>query len=573
MKIILKRLELLNFKGIRSLAVDFNEHTQNISGANETGKTTLFNAFLWLNFGKDIEGRKDYEIKTTDENGEVLHKLDHQVAGIYLVDGAEVTARRLYKEKWVKARGAAVAELEGHTTEFFWNDVPCREKDYQEKVNSVVKEDVFKLLTNPLYFNTGLTGYKIPDWQARRNVLLDLAGKIDDNEIAAGDTRFEKLLASLKGKTLEDYRKQLAAQKKKLKEQLEAIPTRIDEATRAIPEPLDFEAIAREILAKEKQIADLDQSLTDAAAAQKRHNDKQLAKQNEIFAHKTRLQTIESDIRSLFNQEKNDRDASIREHRANGRSKESELSNLNADKKRMEDQRGRLLTQMEQLKADWHATNNKQPDPQKDDLKCPACGQELPADKIDAKNTTYQKYVADFNANKVKRLGEITKTGQELKAQVEGLDKSLEGNRITTLTLTEEAADLRKRIEEIEADSLQKSREADQTIADRLAADEESAAVRKKIEDILAEINVLKQYEPDNSGFRVERQAFVVELDALKKQRDTRERIEQGRARVVELEKEEREFASQLVEVEGIEYIIQEFTRASARPASGWVGA
>src|SRR6185312_5814874 len=168
MKIVIKRLELLNFKGIRSLSVDFDEHCQNIMGANETGKSTIFNAFLWLNFGKDMEGRKDYEIKTTDENGNVIHKLDHQVTGIYLIDGIETVARRLYKEKWVKARGASVAELEGHTTEFFWNDVPMREKDYQEKVNSLVKEDVFKLLTNPLYFNTGLTGYKIPDWQARR---------------------------------------------------------------------------------------------------------------------------------------------------------------------------------------------------------------------------------------------------------------------------------------------------------------------------------------------------------------------------------------------------------------------
>lgn len=562
MKIILKRLELLNFKGIRSLAVDFNEHTQNISGANETGKTTVFNAFLWLNFGKDMEGRKDYEIKTTDLNGEVLHKLDHQVTGIYLIDGVETTARRLYKEKWVKARGAAVPELEGHRTEFFWNDVPCQEKDYQEKVNGIVKEDVFKLLTNPLYFNTGLTGYKIPDWQARRNVLLELAGKIDDNEIASGDTRFEKLLASLKGKTLEDYRKQLAALKKNLKEQLEAIPTRIDEATRAIPDALDFEEIGRQILAKEKEIADLDRSLTDAAEAQKVKNNQQLGKQNEIFAHKTRLQIIEADIRSLFNQEKNDRDASIREHRASGRSKETELSNLNADKKRMEDQRGRLIAQMEQLKADWHATNNKQPEPQKDDLKCPACGQDQPADKIDQKNTTYKKYAEDFNANKVKRLGEITKSGQELKAQVEGLDKSLEGNKITILTLTEEATELRKRIEEIEADSLQKSREADQTIADRLSADEESKTIRAKIEDIQAEILALQSDAPDNSGFRVQRQTLVLALDGFKKQRDTKERIEQGQNRVMQLQKEEVDLSQQLVKVEGIEYIIQEFTRA-----------
>lgn len=562
MKIILKRLELVNFKGIRSLSVDFNEHSQNIMGANETGKSTIFNAFLWLLFGKDMEGRKDYEIKTTDENGREIPKIDHEVIGTFEIDSNSTVLRRILKEKWVKPRGAAEAVFSGNETEFFWCDVPCREKDYQEKINGIMKEDVFKLLTNPLYFNTGLTGYKIPDWQARRNVLLELAGKIDDKEIAAGDTRFINLLSQLKGKTLEEYRKQLAAQKKNVRERLEMIPARIDEATRAIPADLDFAAVERAILAKEKEIAGVDESMNSASAAQKARNNEQLGKQNDIFGLKSKVQTIEADIRSQFAQDKQTRESKLRELRAVGRAKDSELANLQTDKRRMEGLKDTIGGGAGTLRADWATVNSKQPDPQKEDCKCAACGQDLPADKIEQKNETYRQYVENFNKNKALRLSEITATGKDLATQVEGLDKSLESSRVAISSTNEEIAEVRKQIDDLEADSLKANHDADSMIASLIAGNEDRITLLTQIEDIERQILTLQNPGEDNADLTAQRSALVGELDGLKKQRNVKEQIAAGRSRVTELEKEERELAQQIVEVEGIEYVIQEFTRA-----------
>ncbi|RYG55303.1 hypothetical protein EON80_30830, partial [bacterium] len=67
MKIVLKALTLINFKGARSRTIDFSEVT-NIYGDNATGKTTIKDAFCWLFFGKDSTDRKDFEIKTLDGN-------------------------------------------------------------------------------------------------------------------------------------------------------------------------------------------------------------------------------------------------------------------------------------------------------------------------------------------------------------------------------------------------------------------------------------------------------------------------------------------------------------------------
>ena len=65
MNIKIKKLSLLNFKGIRELSIEFDEVT-NIHGENGTGKSTIFDAFTWLLFGKDSHDSKDFNIKTLD---------------------------------------------------------------------------------------------------------------------------------------------------------------------------------------------------------------------------------------------------------------------------------------------------------------------------------------------------------------------------------------------------------------------------------------------------------------------------------------------------------------------------
>lgn len=98
-EIILKGMILKNFKGIRSLEVQFSPRETVVKGENGSGKTTVLDAFLWLLFGKDSTGRSDngvsgFNIKTLDENGDPILHLEHEVTGILLVNGIEVTLKR-----------------------------------------------------------------------------------------------------------------------------------------------------------------------------------------------------------------------------------------------------------------------------------------------------------------------------------------------------------------------------------------------------------------------------------------------------------------------------------------------
>lgn len=72
--VIIKEIRLLNFKGLRDLTVEFDPALTEIYGRNGIGKTSIFDGFTWLLFGKNSEDRKQFGIKTYDEAGNIRPK-------------------------------------------------------------------------------------------------------------------------------------------------------------------------------------------------------------------------------------------------------------------------------------------------------------------------------------------------------------------------------------------------------------------------------------------------------------------------------------------------------------------
>ena len=101
--VILKRLSLVNWKGQKERSIDFSNETS-ICGANATGKSTMFDAFIWLLFGKDSLDRKDYNIIPI-ENGKRVDRVDAEVCGVLDVNSEEITLKRVLHQKWVRKRG------------------------------------------------------------------------------------------------------------------------------------------------------------------------------------------------------------------------------------------------------------------------------------------------------------------------------------------------------------------------------------------------------------------------------------------------------------------------------------
>jgi DNA repair protein SbcC/Rad50 len=74
MKLEIKKISLLNFKGVRNYETNFSLRTT-VYGDNSSGKTTIFDAFTYLLFGKDSLDRQQFEVKTLDKNNNVIWKV------------------------------------------------------------------------------------------------------------------------------------------------------------------------------------------------------------------------------------------------------------------------------------------------------------------------------------------------------------------------------------------------------------------------------------------------------------------------------------------------------------------
>lgn len=362
----LLKLSLTNFKSIRQSSFEFDGENKIIFGDNATGKTTVFDSMCWLLFGKDSLDRSDFEIKTL-VNGEPIHKVNHEVEGEFSNDdGTQFTLKRVYREKYSNPRGGDT-KLTGHTTDYFINDVPVKEKEYKAYINNLISDDVFKLITNPLYFNEQYS------WQNRRKLLLEMCGNVDDETVIRNHGELRKLLSILNGRTVEEHKKIVAAKKTAINKELDMIPVRIDEAIRNKPEvqsdkdklKSDIETFNTGINQLEEEAAVIKNGLKETEVKSKIRNIKRTIdeRRNQVLTdydkEKTRLRgEYEFSLKQLKAIEQ-ERDRLVDHNYETGK-------NIERENKRIE-----------KLKEEFNTFNAQE----FDDVNCPTCGQPYPEAK------------------------------------------------------------------------------------------------------------------------------------------------------------------------------------------------
>lgn len=286
MRIKIKSLKLENFKGIKDLTIDFKD-TTNIYGDNAVGKTTIFDAYSWLLWDKDSLNRKDFAIKPYDKNGNEVHNLESIVEGNFSFDDTDLSLKKIYKEVWTKKRGSTQAEFTGHTTDYYINSVPVKKKEYNERIESVLSEDNFNLLSNPLYFN------QILDKNKRRDVILGLIDEIKPADIIAKNKDLEDL--DLETYTVDELKKIAKDSAKKINKDIESIPARIDELDKSKIHDIDFDALEFRKKTINPAIKDIDEKLADAS--------KMAEGMTEITEKITALQKEKSELTEKYQEE------------------------------------------------------------------------------------------------------------------------------------------------------------------------------------------------------------------------------------------------------------------------------
>lgn len=226
-QIILKRIELTNFKGQAHRVETFGDGENFIIGPNGSGKTSVFDAFTWLLFGKDSKGQSEAlaKVKMVDSNGEPVWHTDNKVEATFLVNGEELTLSRTYKEKWRKPKGSSEAVYDGQTTVLSWNgNEKISAAEYKKRVSELIDEELFKLITDPLYFATLKP-------EKRREIVISLAGNVDDYIVIASHPELQGF--EVVGST-DEMKKVALSTKNKLIKERDNYPARIDELNQII---------------------------------------------------------------------------------------------------------------------------------------------------------------------------------------------------------------------------------------------------------------------------------------------------------------------------------------------------
>jgi DNA repair protein SbcC/Rad50 len=562
-QIEIKELRLLNFKGQKDLTVNFSNNTS-IFGENATGKTTIFDAFTWLLFGKDSTNKKDFNIKTLDENNNEVHKIEHEVSGALIVNEAIITLKRIYKENWVKTRGALESELKGHKTLFYFNDVPVNEKEYQSKVSTILNEDLFKLITNPFAFNS-------LKWQEQRSVLTNIADTISDEEIAQGNKEYEKLLQELsENKTLEEYKKQISALVKKSKEELNLIPTRIDEVVRNTPEPIDFDTIQKEIKETENKITTIDSTIEDrsksyeAVASEK---EAQIKRKVEVANQLSNLEIeAQNQAENLVKKDNSIIDSlqiELKEKQDELKTAETASETL---KNRLSSKKSELegIEQKQSiLREQWQKENQKELQYNENDFCCPTCKRVFEESDVEIKK---EQLLANFNTTKNNILTEINKKGQSYGVEKENLsneiknleDRVSKGNTLIE-SLKNDISDLNKKVNK--ENTLDKPQ---LNVKDSKNNILENNSIYQALKTEYTELTqkISSYQEPDNKDLKDQKTNLKTELDTLKSKLSVKEQIDSSNKRIEELKEQEKHLAQVVSNAEKTLFTIESFEKS-----------
>lgn len=540
--IFLEKLLLKNFKGIKDLTIDFGKET-NIYGDNATGKTTVNDAFTWLLFGKDSQDISKFSIQPLNNIGETIDNLETEVEGMLKVDDTQITLKKVYKQKWVRRRGSKEAENVGNTTDYYINEVPQKEKEYQKKINEIIPESIFKLLTNPLYFSS------IMSWQDRRKIIFDMNGDVSQQDVIDSNKELAELGKLLNpDESIEDFNKRIKAKIGKLKKDRQNIPARIDELNMTIKNDIDFDALdfrKRGIVAGIKSI---DEQLMDKTKTD-----------DELFKKKDKLYGLQTQLRDIKYEEIEKAESGKDDIAQKITSLNGQIAELKFDIRSLEAERSNNLKTVKvlenstkDLRDKWYEENAKVFELPENAKVCPLCKRPFDEEDIESHR---QELEENFKQNKAEILKSIKSEGKRKSEELKKFQKRASENESAIKnanakleTLNNKKAELQSKLDNFK-------------INVDLDSNTGYQEVLRQVEQIEKELSKPIDMESQMIELKERKQNLQRELEGVDRDLSYREINNKTNARIKELRDKGKQLAQQIADLEKAQYLSDEFVR------------
>lgn len=534
-EIKLKNITLSNWKSLNA-NVQFNEGKTIIKGRNGIGKTSLQSAWNWL--------LSSYTNSTTPKNFELFDNRvelspDTPIASVIVVvsvDGIEYSLQKTAEAKFTRPRGSSeYVKDKSDTYRYYIDNIEVSATNFTEWVRqNICPDDMLVYCLSGEFFATLCED----DKTKARKVLEQLVGEIKPSDFKGDYSILSDMLGKFSIEMIEERTKK---EKKPYEDRLALLPKLIEQNENLINEfnKVDFDALFEKMQATKQEIELIDNQMLGRAEAIKPI----LGKRDAIF------EIINSKTLKV-NERRNTYLAQFNARKSEIKAKIEQIDNENARIKRNNelsafayDNDCRML-ELEQKKLEITLKEQQSLREKRDEVKsrtfdggtCAYCGQELPSDKIEEK-------MAIFNKRKEEELNNIVAQGKNNKVKIEELEK-----HIAELQKIKDAGLIVNPY--INKDELVAELSQYENTFVPFEETDEYKAMWQEIEDLKTTLPQIPQN--DNSELNEAKKTLIAKLEGLNREYGVKDKANELKLEVVELQREQREVVNKIAYLEGI---------------------
>lgn len=409
----IKKISIENWRA-QNKSIEFIGNITEIKGRNESGKSSVMNAFLWLLTGYDEEDRLNYNLFDNTVEQTYENAIPASVEAVFEVNGNEYTFKKTAKQGWSRSRGNSEYTRKGTDDySFFADGIEVSATQYKTMVEGLFAPiDKLKIMLNLRYF-------LMLDWKDMRKQLESMVGDIESSDFK-GD--YGIILKDLIKHTPDELKSLYKAKMKPMKASIDSLPVTIETMQTNLPDLAEVEEARKSIDEAKQQMSDIDEKIVGAGDFAKPYIDRRNAELEEIRELEAEYRNAERIYESNFNDEVEKIQKEIQD-----------VDSYNADvdkqnKKALSDKENakKELEKMTDLLSGLQKRHEELTEQNKEckarvftGEKCAYCGQELPEDKLEEARKR-------FNEQKEKDHAYIVAQGKDNKEYLERALKGIE---------------------------------------------------------------------------------------------------------------------------------------------------
>lgn len=534
-EIKLKNITLSNWKSLNA-NVQFNEGKTIIKGRNGIGKTSLQSAWNWL--------LSSYTNSTTPKNFELFDNRVElspdtpiaSVTAVVSVDGIEYALQKTAEAKFTRPRGSSeYVKDKSDTYRYYIDNIEVSATNFTEWVRqNICPDDMLVYCLSGDFFATLCED----DKTKARKVLEQLVGEIKPSDFKGDYSILSDMLGKFSIEMIEERTKK---EKKPYEDRLALLPKLIEQNENLINEfnKVDFDALFEKMQETKQEIELIDNQMLGRAEAIKPI----LGQRDAIFEIINSKTLKVNERRNTYLQAHNALKSEIKA-KIGAIAQENALIKRRNEQKQQEYQRNSDLLEFERVRLNAMVMEQEGLRKKRDEIKamvfdgdkCSYCGQELPIDQL-------EKAQEKFNENKMSSLENIVAQGKLNKKHIEGCEKKI----VELETIEKNGVD----IEPLqESEILEKELKAIEMSFVPFEETKEYKAMWEEIEALKTSLPQIPQN--DNSELNETKKTLIAKLEGLNREYGVKDKANELKLEVVELQNEQREIVNKIAHLEGI---------------------